>query len=201
MFAGIGVSGRPSCGDLEVIDKTASGFELYQSGGSIGAGGDISANIKDLRHDGNLQFLVHAGLGVISQRCIADWTAVFAWTGDKYTNVSTEFKEFYRERLESLKKTIPALQPVQGPYGYALSDKECLEAEAAAIQRLVEVSPDAGIDQAVRLATSKDSSERDFATELLGEIGTHEARKYQETLAKDSDTNVATDAKYSRTGQ
>jgi hypothetical protein len=197
LFAGIGVVDRPSCGDLEVIDKTASGFELYQSGGSIGAGGDISASIKDLRHDGNLQFLLHAGLGEISQRCAADWTGVFAWTGDNYTNVSAQFKDFYRERLESLKKIIPALQPIPGPNGYRLSDKECLEAEAAAIERSVGVSRDAGIDQAVRLATSKDSSERDFATELLGEIGTPQARKYLETLAKDSDKNVARDAKHS----
>jgi hypothetical protein len=197
LFAGIGVVDRPSCGDLEVIDKTTSGFELYQSGGSTGAGRDIPANIKDLRHDGKLQFLLHAGLGGISQRCSADWTAVFAWTGDNYTNVSAQFKDFYRARLESLKKTIPSLQPVRGPNGYALSDKDCLEAEAAAIQRLVEVSRDAGIDQAVRLATSKDSAERDFATQLLGEIGTPEARKYLETLTKDSDNNVATDAKSS----
>jgi hypothetical protein len=197
LFAGIGVVDRPSCGEFEVIDKTASGFELYQSGGSIGAGGDMLANIKDLRHDSNLEFLLHAGLGEIPQRCAADWTAIFAWTGDNYTDVSAQFKDFYRERLESLKKIIPALQPTPGPNGYTLSEKECLEAEAAAIERFVGVSRDAGVDQAVRLATSKDNSERDFATELLGEIGTPQARKYLETLAKDSDNNVATHAKYS----
>jgi hypothetical protein len=157
----------------------------------------VQANedIKDLRHDGNLELLLDVGLGEIPQRCAASWTAIFAWTGANYTNVSGQFKDFYRDRLESLKKIIPALKPVPVPNGFALSDKECLEAEAAAIPRFLGTSSDAGIDQAIRLATSKDRLERQFGTVLLIQIGTPEARKYLEKLANDSDYGVATDAK------
>jgi len=185
------VANRPSCRDVYIVDKTASGFEIYSSGGKVDAGADVSASIKDLRHDGNLEFLLDSGLGSITNRCSANWTAIFAWTGSGYTNVSDRYKDFYRQKLDSLNKVIS---------GHGSSDhqrnKECLQAEAAKVQRFLGISSGAGIDQAIRLANSKDHSEREFAAEILGEIGTPKARKYLETLAKDSDGGVATTAKY-----
>ncbi len=195
LVAGIGVVDRPSCRGVEIIDKTVSGFELYSSGGDIGAGSDVSAKIRDLRHDGHLEFLLSSGLGSIPQRCSANWTAIYAWTGANYTDVSDRFKDFYRGRLQLLDKAIPALQPARGANGYALSDKECLEAEAAALQRFLGISSDAGIDQAVRLATSRDRAEREFATELLAKIGTPKAREYLAKLAGDQDWTVSTYAR------
>jgi len=76
-------------------------------------------------------------------------------TGSNYLDVSEHFKGFYRKRLEFLRKTIPTLQPVVGATGYVLRDKECLEAEAAAIERFLSGSSDIGLDQAIRLAVSK----------------------------------------------
>ena len=157
----------------------------------------MSAQIRDLHHDGHLEFLLDASLGVLPQRCAATWTAIYAWTGDNYTNVSSQFKDFYAQKLDSLKKEIPALQQVPGPYGFQLSDKECLEAEASAIERFLGVSPDAGLDQAIRLAGSDSTDERHFAAELLGAIGTPKARDYLEKLSQDPNPGVVLDAKYS----
>jgi HEAT repeat protein len=63
------------------------------------------------------------------------------------------------------------------------------------IQRFLGDSPDAGIDQAARLANSNESGEREFATELLLKIDTPKAREYLAKLAKDPDSEVATNAK------
>ena len=117
-----------------------------------------------------------------------------------YGNVSDRYKAFYRQRLESIRKILPKLQPTPDSNGYSLGQKECLEAEAAAIQRFLGISSEAGIDQAIRLATSSDSADRDFATQLLGEIGTPRARTYLEKLVNDSDHTVASDAKYALSG-
>ncbi len=200
LVAGIGVVDRPSCRDLDVIDKTMAGFELYQSGGAIGSASDVARSIRDLRNDGHLEFLLLVGLGVLQNRCAAGWTGVFAWTGDDYTNVSDRFKDYYRQRLDSLAMIIPTLKAAPDSHGYSLLDKECLQAEAAAIQRFLRISPNAGIDQAIRLATSKDGGDRVFAAQILGAIGTPEARKYLEKLSADSDNSVMISAKYALSG-
>jgi hypothetical protein len=197
LVAGLGVPQRPSCRDVYIIDKTAAGFEVYTSGGSIGDGEDVSASLKDLRHDGNLEFLLFNPLGEIKDQCAAGFTAIYSWTGGGYTNVSQRFKDFYLKRLETINKVVPTLQPCCVSQGYSLNDKECLEAEAAKIQRFLGVSKEADMNQAIRLANSKDPAERGFATELLGEISGPKAQKYLETLAKDSDGSVASSAKYS----
>jgi len=150
LVCGLGVSGRPSCRDVYIIDRTASGFEMYGSSAEIGAGSDVSADIRDLRHDGNLEFLLHDSLGSIPHGCTADWTEIYAWTGANYANVSDRFRDFYRQSLEAVNKIIPVLQPIRGANGYALSDKECLEAETAGLKRFLGISSDAGIDQAAR---------------------------------------------------
>src|SRR5207248_9684888 len=99
LIAGIGVVDRPSCMGIKIVDRGASGFEMYSSGGGIGAGSDVVGNISDLGHDRKLEFLPDSGLGSIPQRCSANWTAVYAWTGTNYTNVSHNFKDLYRQRL------------------------------------------------------------------------------------------------------
>jgi hypothetical protein len=197
LVAGLGVPNRLSCRDVYIIDKTAKGFEIYITGGSIGDGQNVSASLEDLRHDGKMEFLLGDGLGDIQNKCGASWTAIYAWTGGGYTKVNDKFKDFYRLRLDTINKLIPTLQPCCASDGPNLNDKECLEAEAARIQRFLGVSPDAGIDQAIRLANSKDPNEREFAASLLGQIATPTAKEHLETLAKDSSANVANSAKYS----
>ena len=195
LVAGIGVRDRPSCRAITIIDKTKSGFEACGSGGHIGAGEDIPAQIQDLNHDGHFELLLPHGLATFPQQCAANWTAIYAWTGDNYTNVSDQFKSFYRKRLDSINKIISSLEPTPDKYGYALTDKECLDAEAFAIKRFLGISSDAGIDQAIRLTESKDRLERQFGTILLIQVGTPEAREHLQKLVNDPDYAVATYAK------
>ncbi|HYB90622.1 MAG TPA: hypothetical protein VEC38_06220 [Candidatus Binataceae bacterium] len=195
LVAGIGVTDRPSCRGITIIDKTSAGFESCGQGGEIGSGSDVAAQIRDLNHDGHLEILLSYGLGSLEQRCAANWTAIYAWTGNGYTNVSDQFKDFYRQRLDLVKRIIPTLGPIPNQEGYALSDKECLEAEASAITRFLGISADAGLDQAIRLTESKDRLEREFGTILLIQIGTPETRKLLEKLVNDPDYGVAMYAK------
>ena len=186
---------RPNSAAVEVIDKTQSGFELYEVPGNPGVGGDISKSIKDLGHDSRQEFVLDSGGAEFPQQCRANWTAIYAWTGASYTNVSVQFKDLYRERLALLNKIIPSLPPVPGPDGYDVRAKECLEAEAAAIQRFLGGPPDAGIQQAIRMATSNDPLAQQFGATLLTQIGTPEARKYLEKMTADSDYGTAQYAK------
>ncbi|MGB8411422.1 MAG: HEAT repeat domain-containing protein [Candidatus Binatus sp.] len=95
---------------LSIIDKTPSGFELY--------GVDIAqysrgAEIEDLAGNGNLELIVdtdftgYRGLG--DSHCIATWPVIYAWTGSGYTDVSSQYKGYYEQQLESLKKQIAAI--------------------------------------------------------------------------------------------
>jgi hypothetical protein len=124
--------------------------------------------------------------------CLATWPVIYAWTDGDYSNVSDQFKDFYKERLASLEKAISAYR------GSPQSDlpKECLQAEAAKLERVLGISPDAGLDQAKRLAASKEVFDRDFAIELLADIGTPEARRVLEMLTKEPKGGVAFAAKY-----
>jgi hypothetical protein len=198
LVVGSGVTGRGMCREVDIIDRTASGFETYLTEGDPESGNDVSGKIKDLHHDGKQEFLLSSRFGEIKDQCRGDWTAIFAWTGGGYTNVSDRFKDFYRQQLDSLNQKISALHPI-AVYGGGFSepsDKECLIAEAAKLQRYLGISPEAGLDQAIRLAKSEDVAKRNFAVEIFGDIGTQGARNYVETLAKDSDGGVRFAAKY-----
>ena len=188
-----GISDRPSCRGMSIIDKTPSGFESFGASGEIGT--DVVAAIQDLRHDGHLEILLPYGLATFPQTCAANWTAIYAWTGVNYTNVSDQFRDFYQHRLDKLDQIIPALRPAQDKSGYSLSDEECLEAEASAIKRFLGLSPDAGIEQAIRLANSKERLAREFGTVLLIQIGTASAREQLQKLTNDPDWAVRTEAK------
>ncbi len=75
------------------------------------------------------------------------------------------------------------------------SELDCLKAEAAKIERLTGTSRDAGMSDAIEWANSHDPAQRDFATGVLSDIGTAEALKYEQTLSRDSDPDVAKSAK------
>jgi hypothetical protein len=191
---GLGVNNRP-CSDVTIIDRTSSGFKSHSMTGALGAGNNIPPSIKDVGHDGRLEFVLDSSLGTIEQRCTTNWMAIFAWTGANYTNVSSHYKDFYRHRLDAINKIIAGLPRAQPGDDYTLHEKECLLAEAAALRRFLGASPGTGMDQAIRLTKSQDHFEREFAVELLSRIGGPTARKYLQILAKDPDYGVALYAK------
>jgi len=194
LVVGTDSSGRMLCSEVYIVDKTASSFEIFLGGFSSGAGTDVSSSVQDIRGDGNFEYVADWVLGIIQGQCIAQWPVIYGWTGGGYTNVSNQFKDFYRQKLDALSSKISALPPDGTPE--QKSFKECLMAEAAQIQRFLGISPDAGLNEIVRLANSKDPGEREFAADLLGGVGPPVARKYLEALSKDTDRNVSDSAKY-----
>ncbi len=113
LVAGTGVTDRPSCRDVYIIDKTSSGFKIYMNSGAIGASSDVADSIEDLHRDGKLEFILYNSLGSLGNECIATWPVIYAWTGDNYANVSERFREFYRRRMDLLNKRIAAVHPVR----------------------------------------------------------------------------------------
>ncbi len=157
LVAGVDHSGRGLCGSVLILDKNDSDFQTSGIEGANGAGGNVSAAIEDLQNDGKLEIRADRSLGEILGRCGAFFPVIYAWRGLAYADVSEQFKDFYRGELNSLEKALAGLQPDLGPHGESLGPKECLAAEAAAIQRFLGLSPEAGSDQAIRLANSKDA--------------------------------------------
>jgi len=79
----------------------------------------------------------------------------------------------------------------------ATDDQEldCTKAEAAKIERFLGVSRDAGMSDAISWAAGDDRTKRQFAIQILAEIGTPEAIEDLQTLSSDPDQNVARSAK------
>jgi len=199
LVAGTDSSGRGLCRQVDVLDKTASGFQIFEITGSIGAGSDISDTIRDIRRNGDLQLAIDSDFTMDQgvAQCAASWPVIYAWAGGDYTNVSAQFREFYQQKLASLLVEIPRL-PSGGPgsspgsQGYGeQARRECLEAETAKIRRFLGISRDSGLKEAIEFAKDGNSAKRIFGAEILADIGTPEARKYLEALTKDSDRSVA----------
>lgn len=188
---GTGVTDRPSCREISIADKTPSGFELYEMTGALDAGSDISDSLQDIRKDGRFEFVLSESLAERQLGCLATWPVIYAWTGSNYSNVSDQFKGFYRQELASREKAISSY----GDSPQSHWRKECSQAEAAKLERVLGISANAGLDQAKRLAASKEFFDRNFAVELLADIGTPEARRVLEMLTKEP--GVAFAAKYS----
>jgi hypothetical protein len=67
----------------------------------------------------------------------------------------------------------------------------CREVEATQIERFLGLSPDAGIQEAINLSKRSEWPIRQFAVEILSEIGTPEAKQQLEILANDKYPAVA----------
>jgi hypothetical protein len=199
LVAGTDGSGRGLCRQIDILDKKASGFEVRSITGSIGVGDDVASRIKDIRHNGNLQLVVDEDFTIFqgAAQCAASWPVIYAWTGGNYANVSAQFRDFYQQKLASLVAEIPKL-PSGGPgsnpgdQGYEeQARKECMEAGAAKIRRFLGMSRDSGMNEAIDWSKDSNPAKRVFASEILADIDTPDARKYLEALTKDSDHRVA----------
>jgi hypothetical protein len=238
---------------LSIIDKTASGFELYPVELAHFSNGP---KIKDLAGNGNLELIVDTDFtGYLGGTgpCVATWPVIYAWTGTAYADVSRQYKGYYERKLESLKEQIAAdsaaaeeeptpaavqtpeavtLAPIpiagtvatgsspnssNGRWAVAsnrpreaspsaalaaaiqpdLANADCAEAEAAKIERFLGISRDAGMSDAIKWANSDDPNKREFAADVLEDIGTPDAIEHLRSLSNDSNPEVANVAKIS----
>lgn len=86
------------------------------------------------------------------------------------------------------------------PVALQLTDEEIgkesdWKIEAAKIERFLGISPDAGIDFAIKLASSDVWQDRMLAAKILGDIPTEKARDYLRTLSQDSEAYVVAAAR------
>jgi len=86
-------------------------------------------------------------------------------------------------------------QPVAASTPRIAQDTDCQAAEEAKIERVVGISGDAGIDDAVKWSESDDPIVRKFGATIPSDIGTREAIEDLRTLSSDQDPNVARSGK------
>ncbi|MGB3549199.1 MAG: HEAT repeat domain-containing protein [Candidatus Binatus sp.] len=233
--------GTVDCDLVAIIDRTPAGFEYYDFDPSLSFD-----SVQDLSDNGRYELIVRAGLaGGGTNHCTATWPVVYAWTGNGYSDLSSQYKNYYEHHLEELQKQIadssgtedaqapaagrtpesaPAVASVppvvkgtfssssngvsMGPFVVPvpaaassmaaaaasipdLADVDCTKTEAAKIERFLGISRDAGMSDAIKWANSDDPNKREFAADVLSEIGTPEAIEYLKTLSHDPDPNVA----------
>jgi hypothetical protein len=167
LIVGLGDPIPDICRGVDIVDRTRSGFEIHRAGGNIDAGDHVSSRIKDLRGDGSLEYISDNGLVQFDTSCWVSFPSIYGWTGHDYTNVSRQFKDFYGQKLDSLKRQISEINKGNFPNWYVRGDEECLLGEVALIERFLGISPNAGLDHAMQLAKSKYDVERYFGSWLL----------------------------------
>lgn len=170
--------GTADCNDVAILDKTPAGIEEYDFDAAEDLSFDSVDDINGARHH---ELILDGGFaGGGTGHCIAAWPVIYAWTGNAYSDVSSHYKSYYKRWFHS-----PS---------HSLDD--CTEAEAEKIERFLG-SPEAGIADAIRWSESDDPSDRQFAADILGDIGTPRAIEYLHRLSNDPDRNVAWSAKTS----
>jgi hypothetical protein len=108
--------GTGDCNDFDVFDKTAAGIEDYDFGAD-----PVFDDIEDIDGDGRHELVVDRSFASIGRdHCTATWPVIYAWNGSGYADVSGQFKDFYRHRLQELTRQLapsPTRTPVaEQPY-------------------------------------------------------------------------------------
>lgn len=217
-FSMVVEQGATRCGGpgVVIVDRTPGGFEIYKTE-EEGRPQDDDL-IEDINQDGNFEVVLDTSY--IFHECVS-WDTVFpviyAWTGTKYSNVTNRFQKFYRRKLEQLKSKLAASDAKQktlavcrkvwasgehdprcDPASLALTDddgnEENWRIEAAAIERMLGLRANAGLDYASELSHSDDWGDRLLAAQILDDIQTAEARSYLVTLSRDHCRLVASAA-------
>ena len=97
------------CNQTCILDKTPTGFQAYCT---FAAADDLRDSIRDINHDGNLELVLWGPLAPSeTQGRGCEWPLVFAWTGFGYSEVSSEYKNYYEHYLDSLRKKLAAASP------------------------------------------------------------------------------------------
>lgn len=168
-------------GQLTIVDKTNSGFEIYTAEESRAAEDPV---VQDLDGTGKLELVVDV---TYLFRCCACpdtiFPAIYEWTGLGYQDVSDRFPGFYRKKLKALQSKIDSATNTN-----AVSDRII---EAAKIKRFLGISPDAGLDYAITLANSQEWRDRTLAVQILRDIPGTRAEEELRTLSHDPMSLVA----------
>jgi hypothetical protein len=108
-------TGRFGCLELDILDRTPTGFELYRAKGAVGH--DLANSVLDINHDGRHELVLWDDLtGYINWvrapgygvGCEAKWPLIFTWMGNGYSEVSDQYKDYYRNYLKSVEARLAA---------------------------------------------------------------------------------------------
>lgn len=113
----------PECNELDIFDKTPTGFELYHTDAAYGH--DLANSVLDINHDGRHELVLWGdlltatgytarGRRVSEVGCDAEWPLIFAWRGNGYSEVGDQYKDYYRNYLKSLETQLAAYSPESG---------------------------------------------------------------------------------------
>lgn len=110
--------GSWGCTELYIFDTAPTGFELYRANA---VGHDLAHSVLDINHDGRHELVLWADLAPVATGtsfgklgCDAQWPLIFAWTGNGYSEVGDQFKDYYRNYLKSLETQLAAYSPESG---------------------------------------------------------------------------------------
>jgi hypothetical protein len=140
--------GSWGCTVLDIFDKTPTGFEVY-AGGAYGQ--DLANSLLDMGDNGRHELLLGADLapyatGAVFGRlgCKAEWPLIFAWTGSTYSDVSDQYKDYYRGYLKSVNARLAAYSSVLAPAATPTANAAPHIDSARIPGRFVESSPEGG---------------------------------------------------------
>lgn len=110
----------PECNQLYIFDRTPTGFEHYETDRAYGD--DLARSVLDINHDGRHELVLWGELAPVATGlfnrnglgCDAKWPLVFAWTGNGYSEVSDQYKDYYRNYLKSLEAQVAAYSSESG---------------------------------------------------------------------------------------
>jgi hypothetical protein len=197
----------PECNQLYIFDRTPRGFESYETDRAYGQ--DLVNSVLDINHDGRHELVLWGGLapvatgferGRLQLTCNAQWPLVFAWTGNGYSEVSDQYKDYYRNYLESLETQLAAyssesglaaaqtVNPAPTPRGFELSVGPGGEGFGAGHQGVgVQIAPPAPTPEAAPTPDSqaRRQAQRDYACTRM------EAAKTEAFLGINSDSTMS----------
>jgi hypothetical protein len=103
------VAAQLICNDVDVFAKTKSGLlEDYDFNNEAGSYFD---DVEDINGDGNYGLVLDRVLiPAEMDHCTATWPVIYAWTGNGYSDVSSQYKGYYEKLLASLQKEIAAAE-------------------------------------------------------------------------------------------
>jgi hypothetical protein len=99
--------GSRDCNQLTIFEKSPAGVEGFDYGGGPLLDDNVKDIAKDIGGDGHLELAVRS-FDMTERE--DTWPSVYAWTGNGYTNVSSQYPTYYRTLLASLKKEIAKLE-------------------------------------------------------------------------------------------
>jgi hypothetical protein len=179
-------TGPAGCGQLLIVDKVGGKFE----GTWISCGGSDNIGKSVIEISGKPVVVTYTDITPYygAQARVVYVPVIWGWNGSSYVDMSRQFPGYYRQVLRGLQHEI-ASSPASADY--ARGPVRCEKIEADAIERFLGISPDAGIEDAIRWSQSSKPIDRIMAMGLFTSIGTPRALDYLKAMTSDSDPQVA----------